>query len=469
MDKTPKGFFRESTIVFVFLGLFIFAGLTFSPKDASAVPVFARKYQTSCTTCHVGFPKLNAFGEAFKNNGYRLPDDEVFVKEPPVWLGSEAYKRVWPNATWPGSIPSNVPLSFRIVGEATFDGSRSTVNGQAKNDFEFPHEVEVNSLGTMGDNLAFNLGYAIQDESGRGSIERVFLMYNDALGGLFNLPQNLVNMRLGLIDPASMPFSIHNQNIFADDGASIYDFQISSTNQPKVRDSQSGIEFFGTVNKRFRYAAGVVNGVARDSITDAFTDNNNQKDGYIRTEYKFGGLPFNGAAESSGSSNGLQPSVTYFDQGNSLTVGSIGYWGSDLIDAASTTDSAYYRVMAFLRANHDRYNVDAVYLHQHDDAAAGQFNGTVDDSVNSNGFYVEATAFLKPWVALAARYDNLSIEHVTTLGAANPTDNTSRLSLSMPIYARPNLRIVPEASLGLAANRDADTSDNFKLRLDFAY
>ena len=29
---------------------------------AKAVPVFARKYQTSCQTCHIVFPKLNPFG-----------------------------------------------------------------------------------------------------------------------------------------------------------------------------------------------------------------------------------------------------------------------------------------------------------------------------------------------------------------------------------------------------------------------
>ncbi len=38
-------------------------------QPASAVPSFARKYETSCMTCHVAPPKLNAFGRAFKNNG----------------------------------------------------------------------------------------------------------------------------------------------------------------------------------------------------------------------------------------------------------------------------------------------------------------------------------------------------------------------------------------------------------------
>ena len=70
----------------LFLVVLVILPLTLLPEESSAVPIFSRKYQTSCMTCHVGFPKLNAFGNAFKNNGYRLPDDEVFVKEPPVGL-----------------------------------------------------------------------------------------------------------------------------------------------------------------------------------------------------------------------------------------------------------------------------------------------------------------------------------------------------------------------------------------------
>jgi hypothetical protein len=67
-------------------------------RPAAAVPIFARKYQTSCQTCHIAFPKLNAFGEAFRLNGYRMPaETEDQVKEAPVSLGSEAYAKTWPS------------------------------------------------------------------------------------------------------------------------------------------------------------------------------------------------------------------------------------------------------------------------------------------------------------------------------------------------------------------------------------
>ena len=63
-------------------------------STAHAVPAFARKYQTSCQTCHIVFPKLNAFGEAFRLRGYRLPGEtEDMVKQPPVSLGAPGLQK----------------------------------------------------------------------------------------------------------------------------------------------------------------------------------------------------------------------------------------------------------------------------------------------------------------------------------------------------------------------------------------
>src|SRR5882762_5101608 len=36
------------------------------------IPAFARKYGMRCSACHLAVPALNAFGQAFKDNGYRM-------------------------------------------------------------------------------------------------------------------------------------------------------------------------------------------------------------------------------------------------------------------------------------------------------------------------------------------------------------------------------------------------------------
>src|ERR1035441_225943 len=70
-----------------------------STPRAMAIPAFARKYHTSCSTCHSNWPQLNDFGRAFKINGFKFPkDDEDFLKEPPLmlgWLGPPLQSHIW--------------------------------------------------------------------------------------------------------------------------------------------------------------------------------------------------------------------------------------------------------------------------------------------------------------------------------------------------------------------------------------
>jgi len=42
------------------------------PRPAQAIPIFAQRYHLSCEACHSVLPELNAFGNAFRNRGYRL-------------------------------------------------------------------------------------------------------------------------------------------------------------------------------------------------------------------------------------------------------------------------------------------------------------------------------------------------------------------------------------------------------------
>src|SRR5580698_7560960 len=92
-----------------------------------AIPAFSRQYGTSCSTCHVDFPKLNDFGKAFKDAGFKFPkDDESMLKIPPVMLGAPANKELWPKAIWPGTIPGIPPVGFRYTNYFQYTGSSSS-------------------------------------------------------------------------------------------------------------------------------------------------------------------------------------------------------------------------------------------------------------------------------------------------------------------------------------------------------
>src|SRR5450830_1224259 len=143
---------------FVIRATLILLAFVISESTAHAVPAFARKYQTSCQTCHIVFPKLNAFGEAFRLRGYRMPGEtEEMVKQTPVSLGSPAYKKLWPESVWPGEIPNSVPLAVNVkladinTSSHNEDGTITSV----KNDLQFPQEVNIFGAGTLGDHVSY--------------------------------------------------------------------------------------------------------------------------------------------------------------------------------------------------------------------------------------------------------------------------------------------------------------------------
>src|SRR5687767_11956872 len=116
-----------------------------------ALPVFARRYETSCTTCHVVIPKLSPFGIAFRNNGYRIPtNDARLIKFPDVPLGAPAWKQLWPKAVWPGAIPGIPPIAVRVMTDLNI---RPTA--PININFDFPQGLTAYFAGPAGDSFSF--------------------------------------------------------------------------------------------------------------------------------------------------------------------------------------------------------------------------------------------------------------------------------------------------------------------------
>ena len=88
---------RSARTLLITLVASLFA-FTVAENAAWAIPAFARQYGRDCQTCHVAFPKLTPFGEAFRRQGYRFPGgvDSSFEATDPVSLGREQYKKLFP-------------------------------------------------------------------------------------------------------------------------------------------------------------------------------------------------------------------------------------------------------------------------------------------------------------------------------------------------------------------------------------
>ncbi|PYV98056.1 MAG: hypothetical protein DMG89_12295, partial [Acidobacteria bacterium] len=67
--------------------LFVLAFLVFCSQPLHAIPAFARKYGLPCSACHEAWPKLNSFGQKFKDEGYQLGNekDAPIYQQPTYW------------------------------------------------------------------------------------------------------------------------------------------------------------------------------------------------------------------------------------------------------------------------------------------------------------------------------------------------------------------------------------------------
>src|SRR5260370_11496253 len=187
-------------------------------NNGNAIPAFSRQYQTSCATCHVDFPKLNDFGKAFKDAGFKFPkDDETFLKVPPVLLGAPAQKDVWPKTIWPGTIPGlpAIGLRFNTFFQVT-SVNRDRFNALAP-DKTVPQFIpatdfqtglfSIFTAGNLGSDIAFwvDSDLNVGGSNSAGGLGDGYLKFVN-LGRVLRLPKDALHFRAGQFE-LDLPFS----------------------------------------------------------------------------------------------------------------------------------------------------------------------------------------------------------------------------------------------------------------------
>src|SRR5438309_5771865 len=118
----------------------IMSGIVQDVQDAQAIPAFARKYDFACNVCHVpGFPKLNDFGNVFRDQGYQMGTDGDLPTFEALGKGF-----------WPVSLRTTVGYQ---VANLRVDGQALATSG-----FGFTG-LDVLSFGTLARNLSFGIVY----------------------------------------------------------------------------------------------------------------------------------------------------------------------------------------------------------------------------------------------------------------------------------------------------------------------
>lgn len=414
---------------------------------ALAIPTFARKYRTSCNTCHVAYPKLNAFGESFRVNGFQIPEgDEAYIKEEPVSLGAPAWKKVWPEAVWPGTIPGPVPLSVRTI----FDVNQNGKTNETRTQFDFPHEIEILMAGLLGKDIPFFAEVAF--EGGATSTNAWLGFYNLFEG---TVGQRALNLKIGNI--ALNPFPTANDDLRIGKNHYLYTWSFSSadsTNGFKLADdyTPAGVELNGIVASRLAYRAGIVNG---NTAAD--------KDKYVALRYKLGGTPFDRSAPNTPDAldTAVQGKASGFWVDNALELNLFSYFGRT--NVVGNRDR-FKRWGLGLRDTYENLSLTSgLILGENSDP----YGSNSTEGASSQTWFVETSYVAYPWFIPVLRYETLDVSVPTDYAATNLSQG--RFVPSLIFQIRPNVKLVAESRIYGRYKQSLNRPNDVSARLDLAY
>ena len=155
--------------------------LCLMPGSGNALPLFARKYDFQCAQCHMAFPRLNAFGMRFRQNGYRLD--------------GEKGKSPWEDKEFPLSLIGNVGIQYMHT-DSTIAGA--SVKASATSFVQ--NAVEFHTAGTLAANITFHFDNGFANGAG-GTLESgmAFVQFDDVA------KNGALNVKAGIYD-AEIPY-----------------------------------------------------------------------------------------------------------------------------------------------------------------------------------------------------------------------------------------------------------------------
>lgn len=151
--------------------------LWLASRPALAMPVFARQYEMTCAVCHSAYPRLNTFGEQFRDDNYRLPN---WREKTAVDTHDEML-----------ALPKVPPLAIRAQAFAQYRQGRevnSTYTGFTENnaeaDFQAPYLIKLLSSAPLSDHISYYFYgiFAEKGENGTTLIEDAWFRHDDAFG-----------------------------------------------------------------------------------------------------------------------------------------------------------------------------------------------------------------------------------------------------------------------------------------------
>jgi hypothetical protein len=500
------------------------------PQKSYAIPAFARQYGTSCSTCHTDFPKLNDFGKAFKDAGFKFPkDDESMIKTPPVMLGAPAQSEMWPRVVWPGTIPGLPPIGLRMNSffqtvSANRGAPNATLLPGATPPFFTPRTdfqtglFSIFTAGNFGSGIAFWVDddLSVAGANSNGGLGDGYLKFVD-IGRFVHLPADALSLRVGQFE-LDLPFSparsynLSGWDVFDQSNIGVVGMGNVANNFAFSAPGQ-GIEISGGhLYRGYHYSFALINQNTSGAPPNdpgfvgaqtAFSSDANFKDLYGRFSYRFNlerDPESRNAIQAAGATGPRDHTFislgTFYFYGRSVQRFS-GLFPGTLNPTVITAREPFYRVGGDFNFNYRAFNLYGVIVYGHDHNLI-----PVDDLLNPfplqpthfvrgvpvtyTGGFLQADYMPYPWMMLIMRYDavNSTSDRINTLlgeagtfpGAFNSTRNRftpgaqflirANIKASVEYQVRPRQTVIDAVS-GLPIQ--AFRTNNLVVGLEFVY
>jgi hypothetical protein len=382
------------------------SALTLPAVKVRALPAFARKYGMPCSACHLGWPMLSPFGQAFKDNGYQLGNDRdaPIFQQPAYWPVTFRITPVWHRESQNRTQVDGPGGPLTAEGQVTTHGFDWT-------------GLDFHTAGTLAKNVSFYV-LPSSDNTGAFHFEAVWARLDNLFGsswlnvkmGKFELDNLLSEKRILTLTSVSGTYAnYHFQPLVSPGNAT--NALITEGYTFGIGDNQVGVELMGhSKNDRTRYSASLLS--SNDGSPG--TPTSRGYDGYFAASQAFqaGSL----GLQRVGAFAYIGQAPTFFQ----FTQGGAGVPGTGI------GNKSFYRAGLIGQWYIKKVDVTTMFFHGWDNAFLGS-NTAANSPLPSgaqaptwNGGLFETHYTLNPQLVLINRYEAIRMSR--QVFATNPAN-----------------------------------------------
>lgn len=379
-ERRKAGRLLPKSVLLLTLLLTLF--ISFTSQPGYAIPAFARKYGLPCSACHVGWPLLNNFGIAFKDNGYQLMNE----KDSPIYQN-----------------PAYFPITFRVTPQWHVENNNKVLVDQTGTEQSITtHGFDLSGLdiwtaGTLYKNISFQVLPSMEEGDGF-HFESAWVRFDN----LLNSPW--LNVKVGKFELDNL-LSEKRFLTLSGVGGAWFNYHFLPQNDINgfggIGDNQLGVELSGhNSNSYSRYSVALLSSVdGNPGLTTAGAGNTSRTyDVFVNVNQGFAvkGL-------------GVQRIGAYGYFGQSPTF----FLTSDGEPIQAKGNRSFSRVGAYGWWYIKDLDIETFYMHGQDNVYLG--NGIAVNDPNGlppgavgptwNGGFIEAHYTINPQFILTGRYE----------------------------------------------------------------